>query len=120
MKGRMSMHIDERAARSIDLHQASHTRLSFALRSSDAHTFKRFAPQLANLGVTSFKGGADGIAERYKLRALQQDDLRLQQAAALEFEASERHDDCGQPADPQDLSGHRALHSLGQPGGICG
>ena len=30
------------------------------------------------------------------------------------------HDECGQPADPQDLSGYRALHPHGQPGGIRG
>ena len=82
------MHVEERAPRWIDLHQGFS---SLPSRSGDAHTFKRFGPQLANLGVTSSKGGADGIAERHEVRAFQQHDLGLQLAAALEFDAAQRH-----------------------------
>jgi hypothetical protein len=74
-----------RSTRSIDLHQGFS---SLPSRSSDAHSCERFGPQLANLGMTPFKGEADGIAERHEVRALQQHDLRLQQASALEFDAA--------------------------------
>ena len=50
-----------------------------------------FGPKLAHFDVSPFECRAYGIAKWQEVRALQQDDLRLQQPAAFKFDATKRH-----------------------------
>ena len=47
-------------------------------------------PELADLAVAPFESAADGIAEGHQIRSFQEEDLRLQQPAAFEFNAAQR------------------------------
>ena len=55
-----------------------------------ADAFEHRRPQLAHLRVTAFDGGVDGVADRQQLGALEEQYLRLHQAAALELDPSQR------------------------------
>src|SRR3974390_1958672 len=47
---------------------------------------------LSQLVVTTLDGGCDLVADRQKFLTLEKQDLRLQQAPALELDAAQRHD----------------------------
>src|SRR4029450_6666433 len=63
----------------------------FRAGNGNADAFERFGPKLADLSVTPFNGCAHGVAKWDEFRALEEEDLRLQQATAFEFDAAQRH-----------------------------
>src|ERR1700733_15150906 len=61
VKGGRNADVDEAHQRSFDLHQGSPL---FSPRDGYADAFERFGPELADLGVTAFRGCAHGVTER--------------------------------------------------------
>jgi len=61
-------------------------------RALDADLLQHGVPELTDLLVTPFHGGADGITGAKQVLSLEEHDLGLHQASTFELDAPQRHD----------------------------